>query len=140
MSLHPDARKFLDSLDDFLLRHDTASAQVAAVITALRGPDKDEGYTVHGLKDKITLPIRRAALPKSALVNTGTAVGQNSKSVYARNMAFGTFVDVDLPKGIRVTSFTPASSNHFEHHGILAAEALGLAIDLDPVDLKKDGL
>lgn len=138
MPLHPDARKFLDTLDDFLLRHDVASAQVAAVITALRGPDKDEGYTVHGLKDKITLPIRRAAFPKTYRASgRGTEVGRNSKFVYARNMSFGSAEDEYASTGIYVSTLYPSSTNHFEHHGILAAEALGLAVNLDSINNKK---
>lgn len=58
-------REILDKIDDVLADDSPAGRQLWEVLTALRGPDS--GNTVD--KKTKTVPIRRAAFPKTAAKN-----------------------------------------------------------------------
>lgn len=58
-----DADTMLRTLDAFLVRNNTQSQRVQSVLSALRGPDRDED---EGRKSSTTNAVRRAALPLCA--------------------------------------------------------------------------
>ena len=123
--MEPDTRKILDQIDEFLLRRDKASRELAAVLSALRGPDnRDEDDYTDVTKSYTTIPIRRAAFPKCA----------------ARQDALNNFV-VEIGDGNRIMNMQRAAGHkdasfkllshthedtHFNIHAWMAAKALGL--------------
>ena len=66
----PKAREVLDYLDDLFSDPGQveAATEVWDVITALRGPDTFDHEAAQTLKLDLTIPIRRAAFPKTAAV------------------------------------------------------------------------
>jgi hypothetical protein len=128
-----ECRDMLDQIDLFLCRDDRASKELAAVLTALRGPDS--GAIAQKLST--TVPIRRAAFPKRALQGApmvGTNIG--SEQVYSRGMMItgGKFVKPLLPLD-RYNADSAISKYHFEEHIILAASALGLLkVETEPTE------
>lgn len=100
------AGEMLDAIDQFLSAGDDKAADLAAVLTALRGPDgggSDE-------KSHTTVPIRIAALPKTAqCVNQWIRVGTWGGMNFTRTSAYG----------------VPASTtSHFYAHALEAVNAL----------------
>lgn len=141
-----EARKMLDDLDEFLSRNDNASAEVAAILSALRGPDLDDV----GDKRTTTMRIRRAAFPKladvndkfpyGATINVGTndfIPGEGSTSGiiidsrrWAMGNRMGTSLSIIVPLPKNGCTYMQ-DDEHFSLHAILAARALGLAIQFE---------
>lgn len=117
----PEARAELNRIEDFLMRNDKSSAQVMAVLTALRGEDKDEsGFGVEVFsKTHLTVPVRRAAFPRMALAGVLYEVGKGET-------AFGMGID-SIYTGKLVLA--KGASRHFRTHVRMAAEALGLEVE-----------
>ena len=59
----PKLRAMLDTIDDMLVVGDQNAADLWMVLSALRGPDINDWH----LKVNCTIPIRRAALPRTAM-------------------------------------------------------------------------
>lgn len=104
-------RKMLDAIDRFLVqpenRRNGASRQLWLILSALRGPDSSNDR----IKDQITVPIRRAALPRladdlDAQYAVGAVLRRNDDVKYAPNR-------VD-------------ASEHFMSHAAAAFDRLGL--------------
>ena len=129
----PEARAFLDQLDELALKNDQTSKDVMAVLTALRSYDSDE----NGLKSVSTIPIRRAALPRcAALVDkreiTQVKVGDNHEMrmtlddpadegrVDCRSL------DIDRYRPYARRKPPSIGERHFFSHAMDAAKALGL--------------
>lgn len=106
-TLPKTAGEMLDAIDQFLSVGDDKAADVAAVLTALRGPDGDN------LAEKLntTIPVRCAALPKTAARrgDPWIRVGKNG------GMSFAS-------AGFRYQA--PADHTHFGAHIVEAVGAL----------------
>lgn len=98
-------RSILDQIDEVLVKGDEVAQGLWAVMTALRGPD-DETATSN-LKSDLTIPVRRAAFPKTAAL-TWTNLGAS----------FGWDGCIWNP--------ATAPEGHFGNHARKAAKALGL--------------
>lgn len=61
--MRTNVRIMLDKIDEMLSKGDQDAADLAAILTALRGPDE---LSVYHLKEITTVPVRRLALPKTA--------------------------------------------------------------------------
>lgn len=112
-------RRILDQIDEVLAEGGRTSgysfqgplsidaAELWHVLTGLRGPDSENEV----LKGNTTAPIRRAAFPRCAqLARKGSG------------FAHGAFYGYDSK--FRTTICGPIE--HFEHHAIVAARALGI--------------
>jgi hypothetical protein len=81
-----EARAALDALDRVLARQDGASRQVWAVLTALRGPDHTLNRTSEAdIKARATVPIRRAAFPRTA---AQASIAAGVEGLYANGALF----------------------------------------------------
>ena len=58
-----EVRQELDRIEQFLLRGDQASADLAMLLSALRGPD-NESFSYEKMKEKMTSPLRSMMFPK----------------------------------------------------------------------------
>ena len=99
----PRAKAMLEALDDLFSDPDDAAIEAATevwdVITALRGPDAFEKAPSTVLKNYITVPIRRAALPKTTAAASGAWA--RARQSYDRPMRGNAFFSVwDLPEGV----------------------------------------
>lgn len=122
-NLTPDAQQFLNTLDDLLVKGDDTAKQIVGVITALRGPDHKKGWHRDGVKAQTTIPIRRAALPKTFAA---------TKSHDFRNIGMSFALDKD-DDGLRVdlrscrgTGYS--TDDHFTQHVANAGQLLGLKV------------
>lgn len=97
-------RQVLDVVDSALVKQDGEARKLWWVLTALRGPDDENKYS---LKQSGTVPIRRAAFPK--LVKA------------SNNGQYNELADFDPHEFI-----LPPSRGHVEEHIQYAAKALGL--------------
>lgn len=110
-------RQILDLIDTQLAKEDDTSRQLWNVLTALRGPDDAN----EALKVAKTVPIRRAAFPKSAAI-AGT-YGHVNGAFFGR------------PENKEVDSNTNLFyTSHFISHIRNAAEALGILKPLTPAE------
>jgi len=131
----PEARAALDALDDVLSKTDNTSREVWQVIAAMRGPDGRQGpldITFHNVvKLNVTVPLRRAAFPKTAAKYDGSQ-GYGAYAVWLG----ATFGDVYDPNGLRKNvdlDSAKRQSNHFAAHAQEAAKTLGLPVlNADP--------
>ena len=82
------------------------------VLTALRGPDSQE----HSEKSAVTIPVRRAALPRTAKAADKRADNSPTGASFS-----GWFEAGETAEGVR-----RGLSGHFEYHGRVAFTALGL--------------
>jgi len=98
----------LDVVDRALAKGDDTSRDVWNVLTALRGPDLGDSAYTHKLQN--TIPIRRAALPKTTTgINPADFGCSTDKFIEDDTVyAYGT--------GLR----------HFTRHAVRAAKTLGL--------------
>ena len=105
----PEVRAELDRIEAFLLRFDEAARDLAAILSALRGPDSDD----YEVKRKYTLPIRCKAFPKleEAYLQYKGTVGWNMELKEDCKLVYPTFVNSDLQV-------------HFRTHILNAIEAL----------------
>lgn len=55
-----EVREELDRIEDFLMRGDQASADLAMILSALRGPDNDN----EDIKSRTTSPLRTMIFPR----------------------------------------------------------------------------
>lgn len=117
--LHPDARALLDVIDTFLQRHDEASQQLAAVLTALRGPDgADEQHNKPS-----TIAIRRKAFPVTAdTIDKPIVVGEPSLNRY---------MAMQGPHELIYSVKVGVWPTHFEAHLAMAADALDVPVVVD---------
>lgn len=135
----PEARAFLDSLDDLCLKRDQTSKDVMAALTAIRALDTNsEGH----LKGVVTIPIRRAVLPKCAAAadeSTKLLGNRNDGSIgrgegimrmtleHASDAGRADFRSLRRPYAAR-ESLTSAAERHWAGHAEQAALALGLTV------------
>lgn len=121
-----EARKMLDQIDEFFSRNDSASAEVAAVLTALRSEDTADGtwQDVEKAKTFTTIPIRRAAFPQCATLydNYRERVMVGWKSDRFMGMSLSGNKD-------GIVSLLHTHTSHARTHIRLAAEVLGLKIE-----------
>lgn len=122
--MHDSTREMLNQIDEFLSKLDEPAAELAAVLTALRGPDTK---VPHEGKSNVTIPIRQAALPKTFAASEGLNWLKVGTGRNCRAMSFGNFDDKALGKVII------NEDSHFCDHGMLAAEVLGLQIERQDV-------
>lgn len=124
-------RGFLNMLDDLLAQGDETSVEVFAVITALRSMDGGHG----ALKEQVTVPIRRAALPKTAVMFDARITRQSRFAIPASFMLSEPTDEgkVDFRSVTRVPAGNGYSwkvlkngENHFVGHASKAARVLGL--------------
>jgi len=111
--LSPKVREVLDTIDAMLTQGEAQDARdLWDVLAALRGPDTDNDE----LKDRTTVPIRRAAFPKmTALYEAGIRqVGAVFTPTYRSREEADTFVPEE-------------DDSHFSYHARLAAKVLNIA-------------
>jgi hypothetical protein len=104
--LGPAALAVLDQVDQFLSRGDGQAGALAAVLTALRGPDSSNGLA----KSRGTNVVRRVAFPKTA---------RSRANVGMDFACSGIAVDLDEAR-------RQGERDHFVGHLRSAAEALGI--------------
>lgn len=98
-------RQVLAVVDKSLANGDETSEKVWDVLTALRGPDSSS----YSAKNGAIVPIRRAALPKTAKSGRAPAY----------------FGDSGFPKKVAIVQ---AETYHFKRHVTAAARALKLPV------------
>ena len=60
-----EVRQELDRIEDFLMQSNQASADLAMILSALRGPDHVErGYEEDSIKERTTSPLRTMVFPR----------------------------------------------------------------------------
>lgn len=124
--IRPNVRAALDYLDGIFARGGQDAQDLWDILTAFRGPDNKDDEDPFGppAKETVTVPIRRAALPKTShVVNDLRSQGYvpNSLGVHQR-ASFGNPLRSHYPYQGARTEQTP----HFASHGFRAAQALGL--------------
>ncbi len=62
--MRPNVRTMLDRIETMLLKGDTDAKHLEAILTALRGPDRDDIFST--AKTNHTIPVRRCAFPQLA--------------------------------------------------------------------------
>ena len=132
-----EARAFLDQLDELCLKGDQTAADVMAVLTALRSHDV-RGNTV--LKSVTTVPIRRAALPRTAAaldaddqkrLQVGKRHNMNMKLDDPGDADRVDLRSLDLHgRSYARRSQTTDADQHFGQHAKAAGDALGLRVVL----------
>lgn len=112
-------RAELDRIEDFLMGPEGAA--LAAILSALRGPDNDDRF----LKSKTTLHIRRAAFPRIA---EESARSRNSWGDTEMNLGWVMFSPFrqGTPEPPLETSLDLCWSKHFMRHIRSAVFSLGL--------------
>lgn len=124
LPIRPNVRAALDYLDGFLAKGGQDAMELWDVLTALRGPDEvPDLYRADSAtspKRTTTIPIRRAALPRTAAATW--RVYPVDPGVHQR-ASFGA-MGAEYPFLGR--KHDPYSNNHFANHGARAAQALGL--------------
>lgn len=119
--VRPNVRAALDYLDNIFARGGDDAVELWDVLTALRGPD---AMSAHEEKALVTIPIRIAALPKTAKIIQESAFHNRFDNLVAKRASFGSRERTYPYRGERV--FNPHKHNHFHGHGFRAAVALGL--------------
>lgn len=125
-------RKMLDSIEDFLMVGDSDAADLAAILTALRGPDDPD---ISHRKHDATIPIRRAAFPRIARKVDerfersefiGSRIDDPDPTPRVGQRRFMSFGTSRTPSALRLINpdYRPPNSHHFEEHINVAAEAL----------------
>lgn len=120
--MNKELRAVLNVIDEALAQQNDVSKQLWNVLTALRGPDNND-FSFGGLKKTGTVPIRRAAFPRTAKAAESQRSAENERygytNVYANGADFtrAGYVEPDRNK---------ADFGHAHSHIRLAAIALGL--------------
>lgn len=122
----PNIRYVLDVIEEVLLRNDKTAEDLAAILSALRGPDEDSAQT---RKKVTTARIRAQAFPRLAqqIVNEVSKEQAFWYPLSSPKVTSGHsrvwFINMDgLP--IDVRDYSPDLAPHFEIHVRQAAEAL----------------
>ena len=104
-----EVREELDRIEQFLMRRDTASADLAAILTALRSSDNSDDE----LKAITTSPLRSVVFPKlwESYHNKGEELQVGVDRVFG----------MKPPENLRTTI---GGSYHFSLHHNLAVEAV----------------
>lgn len=132
--IRPNVRAALDYLDQILCKETDDAQDLWDILTALRGPDDDVSTMKHAyydpggeLKRRVTIPVRRAAFPRTTTAVTAADrqinaapkyIARPTVGVRSRASFGGTFGDYPFKGEFR--------ADHFSKHGIHAAQALGL--------------
>lgn len=111
-----DVRRMLNQIEKFLDRKDQASADLAHILSALRGPDSD----IDSVKESTTCLIRKAAFPNITPSDSYKDLGE------LHTMSGGWLVANKVPTDTKLLEINQRAdeSSHFNAHIRLAAEAL----------------
>lgn len=116
-----DARMLLDTIDEFLMRDDVSSREVAAVLTAIRSDDNADNLyleVTERIKRVTTVPIRVAAFPKLA-----------ARGAYGTKVTSRRNLGMDLGDNYaKEVHLRTGDEGHFAEHTEAAAVALGLTV------------
>lgn len=104
-------REILNTIDEVLAKQDELSGQLWNVLTGLRGPDHTSWKEAYEEKHRATVPIRRAAFPKTA------ALEDNNIADFGVNPEDSIY---------HVGSDESSLSWHFDNHSDAAARALDI--------------
>jgi hypothetical protein len=107
--MKPKVRAMLDQIDAMLVEMTDESRELWAILTALRGPDAGD----YGEKAKFTIPVRRAAFPR-------TAAAVRASMTLADFEVYGVAPE-------KAMSYSPSEDyQHFQGHVYEAQQALGM--------------
>lgn len=124
--IRPNVRAALDYLDTILSRGGQDAQDLWDILTALRGPDEHHYDDEVDHKKTVTIPVRLAALPRTACaVRSERASGDYYSSRITpgvcRRASFGA-----PSSSYRYAGPQREGPGHFEAHAYRAARALGL--------------
>jgi hypothetical protein len=125
-AIRPNVRAALDYLDGIFAKGGEDAQALWDVLSALRGPDVDPSEESF-MKRDVTIPVRRAAFPKTCYTVCEAYFGPYDAGVHQR-ASFGTRGRSYSYQGLALTSHSLNNGHvgHFALHGCRAAEALGL--------------
>lgn len=125
-AVRPNVRAALDYLDTILLAGGEDAEELWDVLSALRGPDQQRNYGGETPKRDVTIPIRRAAFPRTAADIDVKRQEDPYGMKYGRTPGVYQRASFGYPSDARYRGDRFTGDDHFKNHGYRAARALGL--------------